>query len=1015
MRRIILVWFFLVFYSACFIAEAQSFDSLQNIRIIVTFISAPATYSVTKAPLRFNKLFAFTYAEDDGDKDIYTTAFPFLNGGVISGVTYPGLKYTDGCGNDQKFKMSAAIFSFSVQGSNLVDMHDPSGTFAASEVTWPQLAEMYQQNWGVDNHGLASGAVGTPGYDVARNGSYIKLMMQSATAGGPDVKIFVNPSGNLTYSPFAWNQGYTICYTESYPFSNPCFDVTGPFPHQNIGMHRSNSYESYNLSAFVNNLANSSTGGKHMWGAAFTHAVANSSYGYSFPTFQNHMNYITNTYGKSGLDNILMATEEEVIDYLMVRDSINVNTQLNNNVLTISFTGSLTNKYRFYNSTLLISANKNISSIVAQGVQSSSFTGIGSGNGMVNISWNGHYAVPPEVNAESWVSKTEASQSQEDANVTIDYIMMVPPGPTQQAFRIRLCQVPGITLPSDFCTYRDAPVARVPDKGGCPGHSLVIPMAVDSFLNIKACYQRIEYNPATMTFVSGVAGKPAILSGMQFTDQPVGGSSSLRKILISWSSATPKSLSVHDTLALLSFNFISGNTLISFNTSSNGGNDCRYVDDGDHPMYKYPPGDYFINGQVTNARLPAPGPISGPSSICQGTTNNVYFIAPVAGATSYAWTFPAGFSITLGNANDTVVVTAGINAVSGNITVRAVNVCNDNPSSASFPVTIKSRPIPVITGPVSTCALAPSLTYSTEAGMSDYSWNVSSGGNIVSGLGTNVIMVNWVIPGPQTVSVVYRGTNGCMAPVPTVRNVTVNPLPAPVITGPDTVCRTVSVIFSTSPGMQSYQWNVSPSGTIVSGASSSAVTVRWNNPGSQWISLNYTNSFGCQALSSVNKNIHVRQIAQPVITGPDSLCEGATGVQYSTQSGMNDYTWSIPSGGVILTGAGTSAITVQWNNPGIHPLQLNFTFPGGCPAVAPVVLPVYVHARPQPHISGPDSLCNGSTGVLYHTEGGMNNYQWFISSGGIINSGAGTNTITTSWNSPGAQFVKTTYLNSYGC
>ena len=54
--------------------------------------------------------------EDDGEKDIYTNAFPLLNGGTIIGVTYPGLKYTDGCGNDQKFKMSASIFSFASVG-----------------------------------------------------------------------------------------------------------------------------------------------------------------------------------------------------------------------------------------------------------------------------------------------------------------------------------------------------------------------------------------------------------------------------------------------------------------------------------------------------------------------------------------------------------------------------------------------------------------------------------------------------------------------------------------------------------------------------------------------------------------------------------------------------------------------------------------------------------------------------------------------------------------------------------
>ena len=1015
MKGFISFWFFIVLGVVGFSARSQSFDSLQNIRIIITFSSAPANYSVSKAPLRFNKLFAFSMEEDDGEKDIYTHALPLLNGGVISGVTYPGLIYTDGCGNDQRFKMSAAIFSFAAIGSDLVDVHDPASGYATLNVTWPQLIALYQQNWGVQSHGLTAGGGGTPSYEIARNGSYIKLKMLSATNGGPDEKIFVNPNGGDVYSPFAWAQGYTVCYREGYSFGDPAFNVSAPFPHQNIGMHRTNCYEAVNLSALVNTIANSSVGGAHYWGVAFTHSVTTSNYGYSFTTFQNYMNSIANTYGKSGLDNIYMATEEEVIDYLMVRDSINVNSQLVDNVLTISFTGNLNNTYRFYNSTLLISASENITSVVTQGVTASSYKGTGTQNGMVNISWNGHHVVPPEVNAETWVSKTESSHSQEDANVAIDYILMVPPGPVQKAFRLRLCVVPGITLPSDFCTYRNAPISTLPGIDGCPGHALVVPVEVDSFLNIRSCYQRIEYDPAVMTFVSGSAGKPSILNGMQINDDPVGGSSTLRKILISWSGLTAKSLSVHDTLALLTFNYISGNTSIAFNTLSNGGNDCRYVDDGGHPMYQYPVVTYFVNGQVTNARLPSPGAISGPSSLCLGTENNMYIVPPVTGATSYAWTFPSGFMITQGYNNDTIIVTAGPNAVSGNISVRAVNVCNDNPLSPLFPITMKSRPLPVISGAVTCCANAPVLVYSTDAGMTDYAWTVSSGGSITSGQGSNVVTVSWTIPGPQTVSIVYRGTNGCLSPIPTVKNVTVYPLPLPTITGTDTVCRTVLNTFTAQPGMLSYQWQVSASGSIVSGASTSTANVRWNNTGPQWISLNYSNSFGCQAPSPVVKNIFVRPLAQPVIAGPDSLCEGETGIVYTTQAGMSGYAWSLPSGGIITSGAGTSSVTVQWNSSGVHQLMLNYIIPGGCPATNPYILPVNVHAKPQPNIFGPDSLCKGSTGALFYTESGMNNYQWTISSGGVINSGAGTDSITTSWMAPGIQSVTLTYINPFGC
>ncbi len=1014
MKRIIIHWFCLFFYFLFSTADAQNFDSLQNIRIIVTFSSPPASYAVVKAPLRFNKLFAFSMEEDDGEKDIYTNAYPFLNGGTVAGVTYPGLKYTDGCGNDQKFKMSGSIFPFISLGSVLVDCHDPATTYSALNVTWPQLTEMYKQNWGVLDHGLTSGGGGTPAYEVARNTSYIKLKLSDAASGGPDEKIFVNPNGGDIYSPDAWAQGYTICYREGYSFADHSFNVSGPFPHQNIGMHRTNSYEAYNLSNLVDIFANGSTAGAHQWGVAFTHSVTNSNYGYSFASFQNHMNYISDTYGKNGLDNILMTTEEEIIDYLLVRDSITVNTQLSGNVLTISFTGSLTNKYRFYNSTLLISADQDIASIATQGVKTSSSTGAGLTNGMVNISWNGHYVVPPEVNAETWVSKTESSHSQEDANVAMDYVLMVPPGPAQRNFRIRLCQVTGLTLPSEFCAYRNAPVCTIPDLGGCPGHTLVLPVLIDSCFNITGCYQRIEYDPAIMTFISGSAGKPNILSGMGITDQAVGGSSSLRKVLVSWTGAAAKSLSVHDTLVKLTFSYISGNANVAFNLSSNSGTDCKYLDEGGNTMYQYPPSDYYFNGEVINARLAAPGAISGPSALCPGSAGNMYAIAPVTGANSYEWDFPSGFTITQGAGSDTVFVTAGPNAVSGTITVRAVNVCNDNPLSPAFTVTMKSKTIPVINGTTDTCAMSAGLLYHTDNGMTDYLWTVSSGGHIVSGQGTGDLTVDWDVPGPQTVSSVYRGANGCMAPVPTVKNVTVNPRPLPFITGPDTVCRTVTSSFSTNPGNQLYQWQVSPGGTIESGGTTSLINVRWNNEGSQWIRLTYSNTYGCQALAPVVKNIFVCPIAQPVLAGPDSLCEGASEILYTTTAGMVGYSWAVLSGGTIVSGAGTPSIHVNWNTPGVHQLQLNYTYPGGCAALVPFILPVHVHQRPLPYINGPDSLCKGSI-MLYYSESGMNNYQWTISPGGIILSGAGKDSIITSWITPGNQAVTLTYKNFFGC
>jgi len=69
--------------------------------------------------------------------------------------------------------------------------------------------------------------------------------------------------------------------------------------------------------------------------------------------------------------------------------------------------------------------------------------------------------------------------------------------------------------------------------------------------------------------------------------------------------------------------------------------------------------------------------------------------------------------------------------------------------------------------------------YTTEAGMTAYTWVVSAGGTITSG-GTftdNTVTITWNTAGPQTVSVNYTNATGCSATSPTVKPVTVNPLP----------------------------------------------------------------------------------------------------------------------------------------------------------------------------------------------------------------------------------------------
>ncbi|MEI6886525.1 MAG: T9SS type A sorting domain-containing protein, partial [Bacteroidota bacterium] len=87
----------------------------------------------------------------------------------------------------------------------------------------------------------------------------------------------------------------------------------------------------------------------------------------------------------------------------------------------------------------------------------------------------------------------------------------------------------------------------------------------------------------------------------------------------------------------------------------------------------------------------------------------------------------------------------------------------------------------------------------------------------------------------------------------------------------------------------------------------------------------------------------------------------------------------------------------------------------GCTATTPTAKAVTVNPLPIPTITGSAAVCAGSTGVIYSTESGMTGYAWTLSSGGTITAGTGTNAITVTWNTAGAQNVYVNYVNSTGC
>ena len=424
---------------------------------------------------------------------------------------------------------------------------------------------------------------------------------------------------------------------------------------------------------------------------------------------------------------------------------------------------------------------------------------------------------------------------------------------------------------------------------------------------------------------------------------------------------------------------------------------------------------------VSVTSIPGPaGPITGSASVCQNQNGVAYSVAPIVNATGYVWSLPAGATIATGSNTNSITVNYSTTAVSGIITVYGTNALGTGTISPNYAVTVNIMPTPTITGTSLLCAGTTGVIYTTQAGMSSYTWTISAGGTITAG-GTstsNTATVTWNTAGAQTVSVNYSNLNGCRAASPVAYAVTVNALPVPVITGPASICVTsTGNVYTTQASMTAYVWTVSAGGTITAGAGTSAITVSWNTAGAQTVSVNYTNSNGCTAASATAYPVTVNALPVPTITGPAAACVNSTGNVYTSQAGMTNYVWSVSAGGTITAG-GTSTsntVTVTWATVGACTVSVLYTNANGCTAAAATVYNITVNPLPVPTITGPATLCAGSTGNVYTTQAGMTAYLWTVSAGGTITAGAGTSAVTVTWNTAGAQTVSVNYNNANGC
>ncbi len=360
-RLTILIWLVLL-YSITFPLSGQD----RSLTINIEFASAvQAEYEI--ATLKYNKDFAFSFAFDDGLDDAFTLGFRLLNGGLSSEDqnNYPGLYYTDGCGNRIAFTAGIAWYSANKDG---VDLHNGN---TPGYMTWSQVLQLYHSGWNLFNHSYNHEA-NTAGIDytdqISRNaeavfnrlGFHLNYLIPPGGDGN-----YINPGFDMgIYAVFTSNSGYTSNGTTAV--------IVDEIDHERPVFWRhsitSDEFSAEALKSAATDIFAEAGANKHLWWNEFTHRVKYERYGGSveFTEFKDYMEFLETQYGEKGLDNGWFASAIEVYEYLLIRDMVTVTKTISDNSLQLKIDYSnCPADLRYYDISLLISTDNTIVSAQA--------------------------------------------------------------------------------------------------------------------------------------------------------------------------------------------------------------------------------------------------------------------------------------------------------------------------------------------------------------------------------------------------------------------------------------------------------------------------------------------------------------------------------------------------------------------------------------------------------------------------------------------------------------------------
>ena len=383
-----------------------------------------------------------------------------------------------------------------------------------------------------------------------------------------------------------------------------------------------------------------------------------------------------------------------------------------------------------------------------------------------------------------------------------------------------------------------------------------------------------------------------------------------------------------------------------------------------------------------------PGVINGESIPCRNSSDNIFWINEVTGASKYLWTLPQGWEIIGEMHGDSIRVKAGTS--DGTISVVASNGCGNSASSflaVSAAVAAPAQP-GSITGESIPCIGSESVEYKVApvAGASSYYWTLPEGWDFI-GEKTNATIK--VKAGSVAGIISVQALNGCDSSLQAT--LTVKPTSSSAgtlgrITGESVVCRgETGIRFSIGAidKASAYTWTVPETGgwKITGGQGTTEIMVTAGSTGGT-VSVRASN--GCSQSEAVTWAVTASEGAPGSlgdITGSSTPCNtGAATATYRIAgvSGALSYTWVVPDDWDITAGQNTTEITVR---VGALAGSVSVMASNGCgdsPVSTLEVTPASTPPSAPGPVTGNSSLCVGQQGLTYSIEPvtGTSFYTW---------------------------------------